>query len=92
MRETELGPEEYLTSLRFDGKGPAHLVEVDGAALFKVGTDHFLVLTCVEHPHKGHAYLRRVIPAAWECFYEAQNAEEAFEAYHYGPVMEVEET
>lgn len=84
-RDTALSPEEYVSSVALTDEA-VEVYATDGAALYRVGDDHFVILTCSEHEdHEGHRMLQRVLPRTWECFYQAINVEDGFEAFHYGP-------
>ena len=89
MNETSLDAHDYLKSLRVTDEEPTEVSELDGAALWRITDDHFVLLTCAdhEHTHRGARLLLRVMPAEWACFYEATNTDDGFEVYHYGPDM-----
>lgn len=85
-RETVLEPGEYLRSLNVE-REINEVYGLDGAALYRVADDHFVIMACREHEgHNGHALLRRVLPAHWGVFSEGVNTEAQFHAFHYGPV------
>lgn len=90
---TEYDPESYLASLAIDpGDDPDHGIEevsaADGAVLYKVGSqEHFVLMVCTDHVHKGAPMLKNVLPRNWEEFYRAANPDEGFIAHHYGPVL-----
>lgn len=88
MNEIALGPEEYLASLRMGEDEASMVTGLDGAELWRIADEHFVVFSCAEHTHKGPALLRRVIPAEWVVFYEATNTDEGFTVTHYGPDLE----
>lgn len=84
--DTHLGPSQYLDSLITDPTEPWSTVYTyDGATLYRITDDHYVVFECAAHEHEGHLYLTRVLPQDWECFTSAVNDEAGFEAYHYGP-------
>lgn len=84
-REITIGAADYLDSLAMIDK-PVEIYALDGAALYRVDDDHYVMLECTEHEgHKGHEYLLRVLPAEWECFSSATNVEDEFDVFHYGP-------
>jgi len=86
--ETLLDPEDYVRSLLMpdeQGERSVRVQHYDGAALYAVAEDHFLVLCCTQHKHRGHEYVAKVLPSSWECFAQVTNADEGFAAYHYGP-------
>lgn len=88
MRETQLDALEYLRSLALpEVDPPEEIRELDGAALWAVGEDHFLLLVCEEHEHQGFRQLARVIPAEWENFLSVRNPEVGFQIHHYGPAL-----
>ena len=88
QRETVLDPPAYLDSVTMEEGGWTEIYELNGAALYRVGTDHFVILTSEEHEHHdGHALLRRVIPPSWERFFAAVNQDLHFQAHHYGPTL-----
>lgn len=85
--ETLLDAADYLRTLSVD-QGYTEVYETDGASLFRIGDDHFVVLeTVCEHKHMGHAMLRRVLPPHWSNFHTAINQVDRFRAYHYGPEL-----
>lgn len=85
-RETALEASDYLKSLSLT-REINEVYGLDGAALYRVEDDHFVILTCLEHEgHNGHALLRRVLPPHWGVFGEGVNTDAQFRAYHYGPV------
>lgn len=88
VQETTFGPQEYLASLRLDEDGPSPVVDLDGAVLYRVADDHFMVMVCTEHQHRGHELLLRVMPQDWVCFSSVFNADVQFECHHYGPDIE----
>lgn len=88
MKLTDLDAADYLQSLALT-ESPTEVHGMDGAALWRVADDHFVMLVCTTEDHddhKGPALLRRVLPATWAIFYRASNPAEEFEAHHYGPV------
>lgn len=80
---------DYLASLALVDKVVPVIDDADGAELWRLGEEHFIVLACdcgIEHT--GHEDIARLaIPAAWECFHVGYNLVEEWEAYHYGPVL-----
>jgi hypothetical protein len=88
VKLTNLDATEYLRSLSLTEE-PTSVHSMDGAALWRIADDHFVMLVCKdpEHDaHNGEALLRRALPPHWGVFYEAGNPAEEFEARHYGPV------
>lgn len=88
MKLTDLDARDYLKSLALTEQ-PSEVHGMDGAALWRIADDHFVLLVCraPQHPdHKGPAYLSRVLPPAWDVFHKASNPDKEFEAWHYGPV------
>lgn len=86
MKLTNLDAHDYVLSLSLTER-PSEVHAMDGAALWRIDDDHFVMLVCAEHEgHKGHELLRRVLPPTWESFYVASNPAEEYEAHHYGPV------
>jgi len=86
-KATALDAGEYLRSLHLERKINKVYGVLDGAGLYRVADDHFVILACTHHDdHNGHALLRRVLPPHWGVIYRGVNVDEAFEAYHYGPV------
>lgn len=88
VKLTDLDAHDYIKSLALTDTA-SEIHAMDGAALWRVADDHFVILVCVEegHPfHRGAAHLRRVLPATWGCFFSAANPAEDYEAHHYGPV------
>ena len=88
MKLTDLDASDYLASLAMT-EAPTEVHGMDGASLWRVSDDHFVMLVCKDpehtYRHKGPAYLRRVLPAHWVVFYSAANPAAEFEAHHYGP-------
>lgn len=85
---TLLDADDYVRSLLMpdeQGERSVRVQQYDGASLFSIAEDHFLVLVCTGHKHRGHEYIARVLPSAWQCFAQVTNADEGFAAYHYGP-------
>jgi hypothetical protein len=85
VRETTQDAKAYLDGVALGGEW-TEIYELNGAALFRVGDDHFVILACSEHEgHNGHELLLRVLPPHWVCFHQAFSPEYGFEAFHYGP-------
>jgi hypothetical protein len=88
VKLTDLDARDYLKSLAMT-EDPTEVHGMDGAALWRIDDDHFVLLVCKtpEHgEHKGPELLRTVLPRDWQVFYTAANPAEEFEAHHYGPV------
>jgi hypothetical protein len=78
--------ESYLLSLSVDPEQVIVLVHsLDGAGLYKITDDHYVLIQCTACSHKGKPLLERVLPREWSCFYGAANPDEGFEVFHYGP-------
>lgn len=73
---------DYLHSLTL-AERPAALYVADGAVLWQVVEDHFLITVCTEHEHHGAPLLVPLFPPRWRCFSVAVG--DRFEARHYGP-------
>lgn len=87
MKLTDLDATDYLQSLALTER-PSEVHALDGAALWRLADDHFVMLVCKapEHEkHRGPELLRRVLPREWGVFYSAANPAEEYEAHHYGP-------
>lgn len=86
-RLTDLDAESYLRSLQVGPAAPEEIYPLNGAALWHVGEDHFVMIACTKHDtHNGHALLRRVLPPHWDVFFRAANPDQGYEVFHYGPV------
>ena len=86
-RPTQLDADDYLRSLSVERK-VTPVYATDGAALFRVDDEHSVLITCLSPdcgPHRGAKTLRRSLPAHWAVFARRVNADEHFEAFHYGP-------
>jgi len=66
-------------------EGIREVTHVDGASLYKVAPEHYVILECAEHPHRGSQYLARVMPEGWAMFAKGENPDEEFRAQHWGP-------
>lgn len=88
MNETDLDAHDYMKSLALT-EDPSEVHGTDGAALWRIADEHFVLLVCTTdgHTHRGPAMLRRVLPPHWQMFYATENSEQEFVAQHYGPVM-----
>jgi hypothetical protein len=88
VNETDLDAHDYMKSLALTEE-PSEVHGTDGAALWRIADDHFVLLVCsdIEHTHRGPALLRRVLPPHWAVFYETENPEQEFIARHFGPVL-----
>jgi len=90
---TDLKPWEYMDSLAMSSEKPSEVYGLDGAALWRVTDDHFVMLVCTsdhdgaEVSHRGPQMLLRVLPATWACFAVFVNPIDDYEAHHYGPVQ-----
>lgn len=87
-KPTDLDPDEYLEHLLLNPEQAITDVypNLDGASLHKIGdTDHYVIVTCTAHRHRGRALLERAFPEDWVCFYSAVNVEDSIEYFHYGP-------
>lgn len=88
VRETTMWPNRYLDSLVMGGPPWSAVYAIDGATLYKLTDDHFVIFQCTQHPgHTGVHMLIRLMPEAWEQFAEFVNPEAGFRARHYGPVV-----
>jgi hypothetical protein len=88
VKLTDLDAADYIKSLALT-EAPTEVHGLDGAALWRIADDHFVMLVCKdpEHAaHRGQELLRRALPPHWGVFFSAGNPAEEFEAYHYGPV------
>lgn len=84
--DTDLTPFGYLDTLALDGGWEAVHPLVDGAGVYQVADEHYVIIACIEHDgHEGHAYLLQLFPEDWECFHQAVSGEYGYEAFHYGP-------
>lgn len=87
---TDLKPWDYMESLAM-GEQPSEVYGLDGAALWRVGDDHFVLLVCTaDHDgeqvsHRGPVLLSRLLPQEWACFATYVNPIDDFEAHHFGP-------
>lgn len=87
VTQTDLSPEDYAATLRMTDEDPARVVDSDGAELWKITDDHYLVIACSRHDeHTGHRVLARLFPEGWACFAQATNPE-GFDVFHYGPEL-----
>jgi hypothetical protein len=78
--------EQYLSSLAITPEQSiSRIYSMDGAGLYKITDDHYVVIECTRCKHRGRALLERVLPRDWEVFHSGINTEEGFEVYHYGP-------
>lgn len=85
-RQIDLQAWEYLKSLALIEEPREVIPETDGAELWRVADEHFLIIECIEHDdHRGGDMLLRVLPATWENFASVVNPEAGFEIHHYGP-------
>lgn len=87
---TDDNPLVYLESLISpwfeEEQGLKELSAVDGAALYKVGDEHYVVLQCAEHGHhRGAEYLAKIMPEGWVRFAEVRNDEDEYIGHHWGP-------
>jgi hypothetical protein len=84
---TGLGPDDYLENLLVDPEQAiADVYALDGATLHKIGEiDHYVIITCTAHRHRGRELLERTFPEDWVCFHSAINTEDGIEYHHYGP-------
>lgn len=81
----EVGGPEYLASLTLGRPAEPLSPHVDGAELWRVGTEHYVLLVCTEHPHQGAEVVAQRIPRSWVCFYVGVNPDLDYEAHHFGP-------
>lgn len=91
MKLTDLDAHDYLQSLALTER-PSEVYGMDGAALWRIADEHFVMLVCKDPAHakhRGPALLRRVLPREWEVFYTAANPAEEYEAHHYGPPHDI---
>lgn len=89
MITIDADPVEWLESLISpwfeDEQGLRELSNVDGASLYKVADEHYVVLQCTEHYHQGAELLSRIMPEGWIRFAMADSPDHAYVALHWGP-------
>lgn len=86
---TDADPIEWLESLAspwfLEEQGLRALSYVDGASLHKVADEHYVVIQCMEHIHRGAEYLARVMPEGWGQFAVVHGEADPYVALHWGP-------
>jgi hypothetical protein len=91
VSETPLEIDEYLAALSLpneagDLRPPAHVYSTDGAGLYRIGADYYLLVQCINcDEHRGFDYLRKVMPEDWIAFHTDQNTEDGYRVTHFGP-------
>jgi hypothetical protein len=88
VRNTYMHPKDYLDTLRMDGPEWVQVDESDGASLYKLTDEHFVVIQCLAHTgHRGWEVYARSLPKAFVEFAGFVNPDLRFRARHYGPPL-----
>lgn len=85
---TYMNPKDYLDTLRMDGPDWVSVYEHDGAALYKLTDEHFVIFQCLAHEgHRGVHLLASNLPREFVEFAGFANPDLRFRARHYGPPL-----